>query len=57
MDADSRGEFGVFPLPKGERVRVRGFEPIEGLIPPLPNGEREQTEVAAPTLLTIRRHD
>jgi hypothetical protein len=44
---------GVFPLPGGERVRVRGFEPIEGIRPPhptpLPNGEREQTEFSART--------
>src|SRR5688572_6501957 len=26
----------VFPLPGGERVRVRGFEPIEGAKPPHP---------------------
>ena len=49
------GELGVFPLPGGERVRVRGFEPIEGPRPPhptpLPNGEREQTECAALTWL------
>jgi hypothetical protein len=25
------GGTAVFPLPGGERVRVRGFEPIEGL--------------------------
>jgi hypothetical protein len=35
----------------GERVRVRGFEPIERPTPPhpipLPNGEREPSEFAA----------
>ena len=35
----------------GERVRVRGFEPIERAMPPhptpLPNGEREPTTDAA----------
>src|SRR6185503_12653682 len=45
------GEFGGFPLPKGERARVRGFELTERASPPhptpLPNGEREQTEPAA----------
>jgi hypothetical protein len=50
-------ERGAFPLPGGERVRVRGFEPIEGLIPPhpipLPNGEREQTADAASLRLTL----
>jgi hypothetical protein len=27
--AQWRSELGAFPLPVGERVRVRGFEPIE----------------------------
>jgi hypothetical protein len=40
-----------FPLPGGERVRVRGFELIERPRPPhpspLPNGEREYTIDAA----------
>jgi hypothetical protein len=48
-DVKTCGELGAFPLPRGERVRVRGFEPIERLVPPhptpLPNGEREQTRV------------
>jgi hypothetical protein len=46
-----RRKLGAFPLPGGERVRVRGFEPIEGFRPPhpipLPNGEREPTADAA----------
>jgi hypothetical protein len=41
----------VNPSSVGERVRVRGVEPIEGLRPPhptpLPNGEREPTTDAA----------
>jgi hypothetical protein len=49
----------VNPSSDGERVRVKGFEPIEGLSPPhptpLPKGEREQTEFAA--LLWTRRTD
>ena len=50
-------ELGAFPLPVGERVRVRGFEPIEGIRPPhptpLPNGEREPTADAARLRLTL----
>jgi hypothetical protein len=50
-NSNRRQELGAFPLPVGERVRVRGFEPIEGLIPPhptpLPSGEREPTTDAA----------
>jgi hypothetical protein len=50
-------ERGAFPLPGGERVRVRGFGPIEGLTPPhpipIPNGEREQTADAAQQRLTL----
>jgi hypothetical protein len=49
-------ELGGFPLPVGERVRVRGFEPIERLRPPhptpLPNGEREPIADAARVQLT-----
>jgi len=44
-------ELGGFPLPVGERVRVRGLEPIERASPPhptpLPDGEREPTTDAA----------
>jgi hypothetical protein len=45
-----RRELGVFPLPAGERARVRGFEPIDRaypLTPPLSPWEREPTEFAA----------
>jgi hypothetical protein len=48
-------ELGVFPLPSGERVRVRGVEPIDRpypLTPPLSPWEREPTEFAAPISFT-----
>jgi hypothetical protein len=51
-------ELGGPPLPGGERVGVRGFEPIERFVPPhptpLPNGEREQTAVAARVQLNLK---
>jgi len=52
-----RSELGGLPLPGGERVGVRGVEPIEGPRPPhpipLPNGEREPTTDAARLRLTL----
>jgi len=57
-EAERCRELGAFPLPKGERARVRGFELIEGIRPPhptpLPNGEREPTTDAARVRLTSR---
>jgi len=51
-----RSELCGLPLPGGERVGVRAFEPIEGPTPrhptPLPNGEREPTTDAARVRLT-----
>jgi hypothetical protein len=50
IDVQQCGERGVFPLPGEERVRVRGFEPIERaypLTPPLSPWEREPTGSAA----------
>jgi hypothetical protein len=48
-----RSELCGLPLPGGERVGVRGFGPIEGLIPPHPNGEREPIAYAARLRFTL----